>query len=90
MDSSVLDDLRTFRGSFYECLRRGGDALFELIDAILTAGVFPSPVHLSLQPPHRRGWGSLYGALRSGRLDVEALQALLATHTPEANLPSTA
>jgi hypothetical protein len=80
MDTSVLEDLRAFRGSFYECLRRRGDALFELTDAILTAGVFPSPVHLSLQPSHRRGWGSLYGALRSGRLDVEALRALLARY----------
>ena len=80
MDSSVLDSLRVFRGSFYDCLRRRGDALFELADAILTAGVVPSPVHLSLEPIHRRGWGSLYGALRSGQLDVESLRALLARY----------
>lgn len=80
MDSSALADLRAFRGSFYGCLRRRGDALFELTDAILTAGAFPSPVHLSLQPSHRRGWGSLYGALRLGRLDAEALRALFARY----------
>ncbi len=85
MDSSALDDLRAFRGSLYDCLRRRGDALFELTDAILTAGVVPSPVHLSLQPSHRRGWGSLYGALRWGRLGAEALRALLAVH-PLANV----
>ena len=49
---------------FYECLHRRGDALFELTDAILSAdAAAPSPVHLSLQPAHRRGWGSFYAAL---------------------------
>ena len=31
------DALRAFRRSFYGCLRRRGDALFELTDAILSA-----------------------------------------------------
>src|SRR5215208_7531117 len=61
------DSLRTFRRSFYECFHRRRDALFELADAILTAdGTAPSPAHLSLQPLHRRGWGSLYAALWRG------------------------
>ena len=29
---------------------------------------------------HRRGWGSLYAALRRGRIDAEALRKLLACH----------
>jgi len=33
---------------------------------------------LSLQPSHRRGWGSLYAALDRGRIDAEALRGLLA------------
>ena len=74
------DALRAFRRSFYECLRRWGDALFELTDAILTADAVPSPVHLSLQASHRRGWGSLYAALDRGRIDDEALRKLLARH----------
>jgi DDE superfamily endonuclease len=77
------DALQAFRRSFYdECLRRRADALFELADAILTAhGVAaPSPVHVSLPAPHRRGWGSLYAALRRGRVDDEALRGLLARH----------
>src|SRR5215216_2576789 len=40
-------------------------------------GVVPSLVHLSLQPAHRRGWGSLYAALQWGRVEAEALRALL-------------
>lgn len=75
------DALRAFRRSFYECLYRRADALFELADAILTAdGAAPSPVHLSLEASHRRGWGSLYAALDGGRIDEEALRELLARH----------
>jgi hypothetical protein len=72
------DVLRAFRRSFYECIHRRKDALFELTDAILTAdGAAPSPAHLSLQTSHRRGWGSLYAALCKGRIDAEALRRLL-------------
>jgi hypothetical protein len=75
------DALRAFRRSFYECLHRRSDALFEVADAILAAeSVVPSPVHLSLQASHRRGWGSFYAALDRGRIDVEALRDLLARH----------
>jgi hypothetical protein len=54
--SDSLDALRAFRYFLYdECFERRADALFELTDTILTAGVIPSPVHLSLQSVHRRG-----------------------------------
>lgn len=74
------DALHAFRRSFYECLHRRTDALFELTDALLTADAAPSPVHLSLEAPHRRSWGSLYAALRRGRIDAEVLRGLLASH----------
>src|SRR5215204_2137552 len=80
MDSSALDTFRAFRNSLYDCLHRRADALFELTDALLTAEQIPSPVHLSLQPSHRRGWGSLYNALSHGRIDAQALRRLLAHH----------
>jgi hypothetical protein len=72
--------LRDCRNDVYACIRRRRDALFDLIDALLTAGTVPSPVHLSLASTHRRGWGSCYAALAHGRLDVAALRALLARH----------
>ena len=75
-----LDALRAFRDSLYRCFDRRADALFELTDALLTAGAVPSPVHLSLEPSHRRGWGSLYAALDRGRIDPEALRELLSRH----------
>jgi DDE superfamily endonuclease len=76
--SDALRTLRAFRYSLYECLHRRADALFELTDAILTADAVPSAAHLSLEAPHRRGWGSLYAALDQGRIDAEALRRLLA------------
>jgi hypothetical protein len=75
------DALLSFRRSLYGCLHPRGDALFELTDAILAAdSAVPSPVHLSLEASHRRGWGSLYAALFRGRIDAEALRGLLARH----------
>ncbi len=80
MEPSALDTFRAFRNSLYNCLHRRADALFELTDALLAAESVPSPVHLSLQPSHRRGWGSLYNALSHGRIDAQALQRLLVCH----------
>jgi hypothetical protein len=47
MDSAAqpLEDLHALRNSLYRCFERRADALFELADAILTAGTVPSPVH---------------------------------------------
>ena len=73
--------LRKFRSRLHDCFGRRADALFELADAILTTGAVPSPVHLSLAPAHRRGWGSLYAALSKGSIEVEALQDLLAQYS---------
>jgi len=76
--SEALHTLGTFRHSFYECLHRRADTLFELTDALLTAdSAVPSPVYLSLEASHRRGWGSLYAALDRGQVDAEALRELL-------------
>ena len=82
MDSTTqpLDGLRAFRNSLYRCFERRADALFELADALLTAGTAPSPVHLSLATAHRRGWGSLYAALSRGRIEEGPLCELLARH----------
>ena len=78
--SDALHTLDAFRHAFYDCLHRRADALFELTDALLRADGVPSPVHLSLEASHRRGWGSLYAALDRGRIDAEALRGLLARH----------
>lgn len=75
-----LDALRSFRAAVYDCLGPRQDVLFELTDALLTAGPVPSPAHVSLEAVHRRGWGSLYAGLVHGAVDAEGLRALLAHH----------
>ena len=72
-----LDPVARFRMALYTAFGRRRDALFDLVDALLTAGRPPSLVHLCLAPVHRRGWGSLYAALRRGQVDADAVRALL-------------
>jgi DDE superfamily endonuclease len=60
------------------CFTRRSDALFELTDAVLAAGPVLSLPHLSLDPGHRRGHGSVYAALAKGAINTGALRDLLA------------
>jgi hypothetical protein len=69
--------LAQFRTALYSAFGRRRDALFDLVDALLTTASAPSLVHLCLAPAHRRGWGSLYAALRRGHIDADAVRALL-------------
>ena len=75
-----LEVLRSFREGLHGCLARRADALFELADTLVAghaAGTAPPP-HLSLEPAFRRGWGSAYGALASGKIAEPAVRDLLA------------
>lgn len=76
----AVAQLQRFRTARYACFGHRADALFELCDATRTAGVVASPAHLSLEPSHRRGWGSLYAALAQGGIDTAALRRLLVDH----------
>src|SRR5215217_4356940 len=87
MPTDPLAVLRDFRADLYACLGRRRDALFDLADALISGGPVLSPAHLSLEPAHRRGWGSLYAALARGEIDAEALRALLARHPLVAGPP---
>jgi len=79
---SNLNSGGVFRGkvTLCACFSKRTDALFELSDAVITGGPQPSPVHLSLQHRYRRGWGSLYAALRHRRIDPEHLRTTLSNH----------
>jgi hypothetical protein len=85
MPTFPLARLGAFRAELHACFPRRADALFQLSDALLCAQAFPSLPHLSLEPVHRRGWGSVYAALACGRIDVERLRDLLASHLPVAD-----
>src|SRR3954454_22884436 len=78
LTAAAVRRLRGFREQAFGCLQRRGDALFELIDALLAAESMPSLPHLSLPPVHRRGWGSVYAALAVGEVDADRIAELLA------------
>jgi hypothetical protein len=87
MPTSPLVRLGAFRAELHACLPRRADALFELGDALLCAQTIPSLPHLSLEPVHQRGWGSVYAALARGEVDAERLRDLLAGCLPAADPP---
>jgi hypothetical protein len=81
MEAASADrvQFRRFRQDLYGCFRRRGDALFELVDAVLTMdGPVSSLVELSLESTFRRGHGALYDALACGDVDVARLSHLVA------------
>ena len=88
MPTFPLARLGAFRAELHACFTRRADALFELGDALLcTPTPVPSPPHLSLEPVHQRGWGSVYAALARGEVDAERLRDLLAGSLPAADPP---
>jgi hypothetical protein len=80
MTISELEELRAFRHQVYTRLGCRRDALFELVDALLSAPTIETPAHLSLAPSCQRGWGSVYAALNAGSMDLEALEQLVAAY----------
>src|SRR5512132_158913 len=85
MPTFPLARLGGFRSELHACFTRRADALFELGDALLCAPAIPSLPHLSLEPVHQRGWGSVYAALARGRIDTEQLRDLLVRFLPDAD-----
>src|SRR5262249_46068868 len=77
MNTSELEALRAFRHQVYTLFGCRRDALFELLDALLTAPTIETPAHLSLAPSCQRGWGSLYEALNAGTMDLSQLETLM-------------
>jgi hypothetical protein len=75
--STAFPELLAFRSRLHSCFTRRADALFELSDAVLTADAVASLPHLSLEPSHQRGWGSIYAALARGRIDTAACQTAM-------------
>ena len=80
MSTTELEALRAFRHQVYRTFGCRRDALFALLDALLTAPSIETPAHLSLVPSCQRGWSSLYAALNAGTMDVGQLEALLASY----------
>lgn len=73
---SQLSKLAAFRQSVYGCLTGARDALFELLDAVLTSPRLTSFPELSCAPCFRRQWSSVYAALQDGKLNAQDLLKL--------------
>src|SRR5918995_6502211 len=80
IDPVLFNTLRQFRAGVYQRFGSRRDALFEVLDAAMVAGLVPSLAHLSLTAVHRRGWGSLYDALASGSLEAPRLRELVSRY----------
>jgi len=87
MSTPEREELRAFRQQVYTLFGCRRDALFELVDAVLTAPALETPAHLSLVPSCQRRWGSLYEALNVGTADFPALEQLVASY-PLASEPA--
>ena len=85
MPTFSLAQLGQFRSELHACFPCRADALFELGDALLCAPAITSVARLSLEPSHRRGWGSAYDALANGRINVDWLRDLLVRVLPPAD-----
>jgi hypothetical protein len=85
MPTFPLAQLGQFRSELHACFPCRADALFELGDALLCTPAITSVARLSLEPSHRRGWGSAYDALANGRINVDWLRDLLVRVLPPAD-----
>nr|WP_052304578.1 hypothetical protein [Nostoc punctiforme] len=73
----ILTQLEKFPQAIYDCLGKAKDAVFELMDAVLTSPSIPSFVSLSQSPVFRRQWSSIYVALHDSRPPKMLLMKLL-------------
>src|SRR5260370_3746485 len=87
MTTLEREELRAFRQHVYRTFGSRRAALFELLDAILTAPPIETPAHLSLTATCQRGWGSRYAARTVGTVDLPALERLAASY-PLASAPA--
>jgi hypothetical protein len=78
-----INKLIEFRQAIYNYgMKKRRDAMFELLDAILSSGNVPSFAWLSLASQFRRKWPSVYPAMEDGRIDSGWLHEYLAQQVP--------
>lgn len=82
-----LNNLKQFRNDIYRSLGNGRDALFDLMDAVITTRGVSSLVELSLSPVFRREWPSLYEALQDGCPRRENMMQQCVEQIPVSELP---
>jgi hypothetical protein len=76
--SAQVRVLQRFRREVYDCFGAWRDTLFELVDALLVCPQRPPSVPwLTLETPLRRGHGSVYKALKHGKINTDVLARTL-------------
>jgi DDE superfamily endonuclease len=78
-----LNTLKEFRHGVYDSFRKANDALFNMVDALLTEDRARSFPELSLSPFYERKWPSLYASLKDGAIDQDRLRSVFVTHLPQ-------
>lgn len=74
--------LAHFRAELYQTFGLRRDAMFDLLDAVLTGERVSSLVRLSLAASYQRQWPSVFDALTDGTLNIMALRRQLVRTVP--------
>lgn len=77
-----LNTLQAFRHEVYGSMKKAQDALFNLVDALVSEDRAHSLPELSLSPSFQRKWSSLYEALEDGRIASDELRQVFITYLP--------
>lgn len=72
-----------FRREVYQSFEQRADAGLDLVDALTSAPTVESPVGLSESALFRRGFGSVYDFLKSGRILLPRLRRVLFRNQPQ-------
>ncbi|MBA2678548.1 MAG: hypothetical protein H0U76_09180 [Ktedonobacteraceae bacterium] len=77
-----LNTLISFRHEVYQSFKQTKDALFNLVDALVSEDRAQSLPELSLSPYFERTWASTYEALEDGIIDSQQVQKMFVAHLP--------
>jgi hypothetical protein len=77
-----LNTLIEFRHEVYQSFKQAKDALFNLVDALVSEDRAQSLPELSLSPYFERNWASTYEALEDGIIDSQQVQKVFVAHLP--------
>lgn len=82
MDCIIVGQLIDFRKQLYGCFGKAEDALFNIIDALLSETTARSLAELSLSPFCVRRWCSIYQAIQQAHIDRDQLRRVFAEKAP--------
>ena len=78
-----INTLRQFRYDIYDCFERAKDALFNIVDALMTETEANSLPEVTQSLWFERHWSSVYEAFKDGKIDHTYLQKVFARYMPK-------